>query len=173
MRAKDLRQLQAPLKSEYTANPASAVAELRAAGEIDLACVACRVDAPMAGAEQTVSGLHPKAGGDGTLACSGDMLLQSLVACSGVTFAAVATAMGLEVRHAKVEAVGEMDFRGTLGVDRDVPIGLTSIALTFSIDSPEPDDKIDKLIQLTERYCVVLQTLANGVAVTSARIPAV
>ena len=106
------------------------------------------------------------------VACSGDMLLQSLVACSGVTFAAVATAMGLEISRAKVSASGEMDFRGTLGIDRETPVGLTSVELSFDVQSGEPDESIAKLIELTERYCVVLQTLAQGVTVTSRRATA-
>ncbi len=129
----------------------------------------CRVATPNAENKATISGLHPFAGGSDLAACSGDMLLQSLVACSGVTFAAVATAMNLKVSTTKIEANGLMDFRGTLGVDRTVPVGLTGIELSFHIHTEEPDDKIEKLVQLTERYCVVLQTLTQGVNVSSTR----
>ena len=110
------------------------------------------------------------AGGDGTVACSGDMLLQALVTCAGTTMAAVTTAMGLEIRKAKIDAFGIMDFRGTLGVDRTVPVGFTSINLRFHIDSDAPAEQLDKLIQLTERYCVVLQTLQHAVPVSAIRV---
>lgn len=169
MNADDLKQLQSPLKKQYSDSPETALARLHATGVIELNSISCRVSSPFAENEMTVSGLHTKAGGDESLACSGDMLLQSLVACSGVTFAAVATAMNLEITSASVTATADMDFRGTLGVNRDTPVGLTSVALEFDVNSPEPDEKIDKLIQLTERYCVVLQTLASGVSVTSGR----
>ena len=172
MKAEDLRALQEPLKAAYKEDPAAAVATLHARGTVNFETLACNVDSPDPSNGVTSSGLHPKAGGDGQLACSGDMLLQSLVACSGVTLAAVTTAMGLSISSAVVLAEGVMDFRGTLGVDRSVPIGLTSVSLTFQLATDEADDKIEKLIQLTERYCVVLQTLAAGVSVTSQRGPA-
>lgn len=131
---------------------------MHATGQVDLANVACQV----AQAEGSiVAGLHPAAGGSGEQACSGDMLLQALVACSGVTLAAVATALSIPLTSVSVAAQGEMDFRGTLGVDRSAPIGFTSIALEFEMDSPASDEQLDKLITLTERYCVVLQTLAG------------
>jgi uncharacterized OsmC-like protein len=169
MNAEQLRELQAPLKAEYTASSAAAIAELHASGSIDLKNLACLVASPGAINEEVRSGLHRMAGGDGSAACSGDMLLQSLIACSGVTFAVVATAMELRISSATINVTGTMDFRGTLGIDRTTPVGLTSIALTFTVESPEPDEKIDKLIQLTERYCVVLQTLKQGVSVSSRR----
>ena len=170
MDAEQLKQIQAPLKLRYTEQPESAIAGLHAVGLIDLQGLSCKVDTPFAANEEANAGLHPKAGGDGSAACSGDMLPQPLVACSGVTFAAVATAMGLSIQTARIEAVGKMDFRGTLGVDRSVPVGLTDIGLNFVIESSEPAEKIEKLIQLTERYCVVLQTLTQGVRVTSQRL---
>ena len=170
MNADELKQIQTPLKARYSGDPGTAIAELHARGVVDIESLACRVESPHAQKEQTVSGLHPKAGGDGSLACSGDMLLQSLIACSGVTLAAVATAMGLQINSAEIIAKGTMDFRGTLGVDRQAPVGLTSVELIFEVVSPESDDKIDKLIQLTERYCVVLKTISEGVAVTSQRV---
>lgn len=168
MNSAQLRELQTPLKDSYSVDPAQAIADLEASGTIDCSNLTCKVHASAAD-QGTISGLHPKAGGSGLEACSGDMLLQSLVACSGVTFAAVSTAMELQITSAKILAKGQMDFRGTLGIDRNAPVGLTSIALEFRIESPEPSEKIDKLIQLTERYCVVLQTLGKGVEVTSHR----
>lgn len=169
MKAEELKAIQAPLKEQYAAAPESAVANLHASGEVNIQNLTCRVVTPNAEDRATSSGLHPFAGGDGLAACSGDMLLQSLVACSGVTFAAVATAMNLEISAATIEAKGLMDFRGTLGVDRTVAVGLTDIELSFEVHSEEPADKIEKLIQLTERYCVVLQTLTQGVKVSSNR----
>lgn len=169
MNAEQLKELQAPLKAVYTASSTAATAKLHAAGVIDLENLTCLVTSPGAAVGEIRSGLHPMAGGDGFAVCSGDMLLQSLIACSGVTFAAVATAMELQIRSAAIAASGTMDFRGTLGVDRATPVGLTSIELTFDVDSTEPNEKIDKLIQLTERYCVVLQTLKQGVSVSSQR----
>ncbi len=169
MNAEQLKQLQAPLKAKYTASATAAIAQLHATGVIDFENLTCLVASPGAAGGEVRSGLHPMAGGDGSAACSGDMLLQSLVACSGITLAAVATAMELRINSATIAAIGTMDFRGTLGVDRATPVGLTSIELSFDVDSAEPDEKIDKLIQLTERYCVVLQTLKQGVNVSSIR----
>lgn len=169
MNSAELKNVQAPLKAAYSESPVKAIAELHASGVVDFESLTCHVDSPQAQHGKTVSGLHPKAGGNGLAACSGDMLLQSLVACSGVTFAAVATAMELQIQKASVQAKGVMDFRGTLGVDRSTPIGLTSIELEFAVVSTEPTEKIDKLIQLTERYCVVLKTLSEGVTVSSRR----
>lgn len=170
MNSAQLRELQTPLKDSYSVDPAQAIADLEASGTIDCSNLTCKVHTPAAADQSTLSGLHPKAGGSGLEACSGDMLLQSLVACSGVTFAAVSTAMELQITSAEILAKGQMDFRGTLGIDRNTPVGLTSIALGFKVESPEPSEKIDKLIQLTERYCVVLQTLSRGVEVTSHRM---
>ena len=130
----------------------------------------CDVEITSCDDSTVTSGLHPKAGGDGQAACSGDMLLQSLVACSGVTLAAVATAMEIDMRSAQIEATGSMDFRGTLGIDRETSVGLQSVGLTFKIDSDAPGEKLDKLVELTERYCVVLQTLKSGTEVTTDRV---
>ena len=165
-----LKSLQAPLKQLYQANPEAAIAELRATAIVDFAALNCRVPIPANDGNEIITGLHPMAGGDGTAACSGDMLLQALATCAGTTIAAVATAMGLEIRDACIEVIGIMDFRGTLGVVRTVPVGFTSIALRFHIDSDVPAEQLDKLIQLTERYCVVLQTLQHAVPVSAIRV---
>ena len=167
----ELKSLQAPLKQLYQTNPDAAIAELHAVGIIDFANLCCRVPIAANDGKDINAGLHPNAGGDGSVACSGDMLLQALVTCAGTTMAAVSTAMGMEIRNAQIDAHGRMDFRGTLGVDRTVPVGLTSIELRFHIDSDVSADSIDKLIQLTERYCVVLQTLQRSVQITSTRSP--
>ncbi len=169
MNAEELKQIQAPLKTRYAEDSASALDTQRAVGKIDCEKLTCHVETLCATPGMTTSGLHRMAGGDGSHACAGDMLLQSLVACAGVTFAAVSTAMGLNISSASVEARGTMDFRGTLGVDRETPVGFTSIELVFDVNSGEPAEKIDKLIQLTERYCVVLQTISKGVEVSSRR----
>ncbi len=165
----ELKSLQAPLKQLYQTDPDAAIAELHAVGIIDFTNLCCRVPIAANDGKDLIAGLHPKAGGDGSVACSGDMLLQALVTCAGTTMAAVSTAMGLEIRSARIEAIGHMDFRGTLGVDRMVPVGLTSIELQFHIDSDVAAESLDKLIQLTERYCVVLQTLQNAVRVVAVR----
>ena len=164
-----LKALQAPLKQQYQSDPQTAVATLHAVGIVDFQLPGCRAALPCNDGRDAIAGLHSKAGGDGTAACSGDMLLQSLVTCAGTTLAVVATAMGLSVTTARIEANAEMDFRGTLGIDRSVPVGLTSIELLFNIETSASDEQVEKLIQLTERYCVVLQTLIKGVAVTSRR----
>jgi uncharacterized OsmC-like protein len=156
--AERLRAAQAPLKVRYKEDPASAVVTLRARGRVAQATVTCALETGRPGVP---AGLHPAAGGDGAAACSGEMLLEALVGCAGVTLAAVATAMGVELHEAIVEAEGDMDFRGTLGVARDAPVGLTRLALTFTLDSAAPADKLTKLVELTERYCVVFQTLAK------------
>lgn len=165
----ELKSLQAPLKQLYQTNPDAAIAELHAVGIVDFANLCCRVPMAANDGKDIIAGLHPKAGGDGSVACSGDMLLQALVTCAGTTMAAVATAMGLEIRTAQIDASGRMDFRGTLGVDRTVPVGLTRIELRFQIDSSVAAESLDKLIQLTERYCVVMQTLQHSVQITSTR----
>jgi len=169
MNRDELKSLQAPLKQLYQTNPDAAIAELHAVGIIDFTNLCCRVPMAANDGKDIIAGLHPKAGGDGSVACSGDMLLQALVTCAGTTMAAVSTAMGLQIRNAKIEARGRMDFRGTLGVDRTVPVGLTSIELQFHIDSDVAAESLDKLIQLTERYCVVLQTLQNSVRIVAMR----
>ncbi|MCX7388161.1 MAG: OsmC family protein [Planctomycetales bacterium] len=165
-----LKSLQAPLKQRYQANPEAAIAELHATGIVNFSALNCRVPIPANDGTEIIAGLHPLAGGNGSEACSGDMLLQALVTCAGTTMAVVATALGLEIREAHIDAIGSMDFRGTLGVVRTVPVGFTSIALRFYITSDVPAEHLDKLIQLTERYCVVLQTLLHAVPVSTIRV---
>jgi uncharacterized OsmC-like protein len=158
MDGEELRQVQAPLKERYRDEPTTALITLRAAGSLAVGDVACSVQTGRALVE---AGLHPATGGDGTLACSGDMLLQALVACAGVTLRSVATNRGLDV-SGTVHAEGDLDFRGTLGVDRAAPVGFRSIRLRFELESDAADDDLDALIATTERYCVVLQTLAHS-----------
>jgi uncharacterized OsmC-like protein len=158
-----LRELQAPLKARYKEDPESAVVTLRARGRVGASRITCRIETGMSGIE---AGLHPATGGDGTEACSGDMLLESLAACAGVTLRAVATAMGIALKGATVSAEGDLDFRGTLGVSKEAPVGFRSIRLAFDIDADAPKEQIAKLVELTERYCVVYQTLAKPPPVT-------
>jgi uncharacterized OsmC-like protein len=158
MNAEQLRARQKPLKDQYRDDPASAVKTLSAVGIVDFENVTCRVDSEFAGVP---AGLHPATGGSGEWACSGDMLLESLVSCAGVTLAAVATAMEVPIRAASVRAEGELDFRGTLGVSRDAPIGFTEIRVSFNLDTDADAETVAKLIKLTERYCVVFQTLKS------------
>lgn len=158
MQAEQLKALQAPLKQRYRDDPGSALVTLRAQGSIGDG-ITCSVDTGRAIAQ---AGLHPATGGDGTALCSGDMLLEALVACAGVTLNAVATAIGVELRDATIRAEGDLDFRGTLGVERDAPVGFSQIRLVFDLDTDADDAQLDSLLQLTERYCVVLQTLTNG-----------
>ena len=158
MNAEELRHIQAPLKDRYRTEPHAATIVLRAEGSLSDQEVSCSVQTGRALVE---AGLHPATGGDGTLACSGDMLLQALVACAGVTLRSVATNRAIEVRGT-VRAEGELDFRGTLGVDRDAPVGFRSIRLMFDLDSTAPPAELDELIATTERYCVVFQTLAHA-----------
>ena len=155
----ELQAVQAPLKERYREEPEAALLTLRADGELDGSQIACSVQTGRALVE---AGLHPATGGTGALACSGDMLLEALVACAGVTLRSVATSMELDV-SGSVHAEGDLDFRGTLGVDREAPVGFTAIRLRFELASVEPEEKLAKLIELTERYCVVAQTLAGGV----------
>jgi uncharacterized OsmC-like protein len=159
MDADTLRATQAPFKAKYREDPASAVITLSAEGSIDDAKIACKVET---GRALVAAGLHPATGGSGMEACSGDMLLEALVACAGVTLKAVATAIGVPLKSAHVRAEGDLDFRGTLGVDREAPVGFRAIRLTFHIDSDAPQEKLDQLLKLTERYCVVLQTLRSS-----------
>ncbi len=154
--ADSLRAKQAPLKQRYRDDPATAEVTLRAHARLDSAGVSCRVETGRAIAE---AGLHPATGGDGSRLCSGDMLLEALAACAGVTLRAVATALGLDIRDGVVHAEGDLDFRGTLGVDRDVPVGFQRIRLTFELDTDATTEQLATLERLTERYCVVLQTL--------------
>ncbi|MFI5013717.1 MAG: OsmC family protein [Hyphomicrobiales bacterium] len=156
MDAAALRAMQAPLKDSYRQDAAAALITLRAQGEIDDAEIACKVET---GRALAVAGLHPATGGSGAELCSGDMLLEALVACAGVTLKAVATALEIPLKRGVVKAEGDLDFRGTLGVARDAPVGFRAIRLAFEIDSDAPRDKIDTLLKLTERYCVVFQTL--------------
>ena len=159
MDARQLRDLQAPLKERYRDQPDAALITLQAEGTLDGAGITCSVDTGRALVE---AGLHPATGGDGLSACSGDMLLEALVACAGVTLRAVATAIGVELRGGTVRAEGDLDFRGTLGVDREAPVGFRAIRLAFDIDSDADDEQIATLTKLTERYCVVYQTLRNS-----------
>ncbi len=158
MDAADLRELQAPLKERYRGDPDAALVTLRARGELGDG-VSCRVQTGRALAE---AGLHPATGGDGALLCSGDMLLEALVACAGVTLTAVATSIGVAVSGGRVSAEGDLDFRGTLGVDRDAPVGFRAIRLRFELDTEASEGELATLVRLTERYCVVLQTLARA-----------
>jgi uncharacterized OsmC-like protein len=159
-----LRAAQAPLKDQYRKDPNTALITLRAEGSLGEG-VTCSVET---GRALVQAGLHPATGGSGPSVCSGDMLLQALVACAGVTLSAVATSLGIAVRDAKLLAEGDLDFRGTLGVAKDAPVGFRAIRLTIRLDSDAPAAERDKLLQLTERYCVVYQTLTAGVPVTAA-----
>ena len=161
MTADELKSIQSPLKEKYRNEPAQAIITLRAAGKIGEG-ISCRIETSQALID---AGLHPATGGDGSLACSGDLLLQALVACAGVTLRAVATAIGVEIRDGIVTAEGDLDFRGTLGVSKEVAVGFREIRLFFDLDSNAPADQIQTLQKLTERYCVVYQTLARGVEV--------
>jgi uncharacterized OsmC-like protein len=151
----ELKALQAPLKQQYREDPTAALITLHAKGSLT-AGISCSVET---GRARVQAGLHPATGGDGTFACSGDMLLQALAACAGVTMRSVATARGIELRGGTVFADGDLDFRGTLGVDREAPVGFTDIRLRFELDTDATDDQIADLLSTTERYCVVLQTL--------------
>ena len=158
MNADELRSLQAPLKDSYKTTPDVAKITLKSKGELDSDNVVCRVETGRALVE---AGLHPATGGTGTFACSGNMLLDALVACAGVTLKAVATAIEFDLKGGTVSAEGDLDFRGTLGVAKDAPVGFGEIRLTFDLQTSEPQERIDQLTKLTERYCVVFQTLAK------------
>ena len=166
MNLDQLRELQAPLKSRYRDEPETAVITLRAQGEIGQENLACRVETGRALVE---AGPHPASGGSGLQACSGDMLLESLAACAGVTLSAVATALGVELRKGTVSVEGDLDFRGTLGVAKDAPVGFRAIRLAFDLDTDASEEQLASLLKLTERYCVVLQTLRTP-AETSATL---
>jgi uncharacterized OsmC-like protein len=157
--SESLRPLQAPLKQRYRDDPGAALIPLHAEGNVGDAAVTCKVET---GRALVTAGLHPATGGSGLEACSGDMLLEALVACAGVTLKAVATATGIELRSARVRAEGDLDFRGTLGIDREAPVGFRDIRLRFEVDSDASQEKLDSLLKLTERYCVVLQTLRDS-----------
>jgi uncharacterized OsmC-like protein len=162
MDADQLKSVQAPLKDKYRQDPKAALITLRAEGRAS--GLTCKVETGKALVE---AGLHPATGGDGTAACSGDMLLEALVACAGVTLRAVATAIGVELRDAKISAEGDLDFRGTLGVSKEVPVGFAGIRLTFDLDTAATDEQVATLLKLTERYCVVLQTLRSAPPVST------
>jgi uncharacterized OsmC-like protein len=171
MTADELRALQAPLKEQYRREPDAALVTIESRGRLDLARIACPLET---GTRNAPPGLHPAAGGDGTFACSAEMLLEALVGCAGTTLCAVATAMGLPVSGGTVSARGTVDFRGTLAVDRGASVGLTDIQMRFELQSTATAEQLDKLIALTERYCVVLQTLRSPptVSVSLARATA-
>ena len=158
MDATELRAMQAPLKDRYRQEPGAAMVTLRASGALDGEGLTCKVET---GRALAVAGLHPATGGSGLELCSGDMLLEALVACAGVTLKAVATALGITVRSGRVSAEGDLDFRGTLGVDRDAPVGFRAVRLAFEVDTNAAEDQVATLLKLTERYCVVLQTISR------------
>jgi uncharacterized OsmC-like protein len=159
MDATELRAMQAPIKERYKSDPATALITLKAKGALDDSNIACKVET---GRALAVAGLHPATGGSGLELCSGDMLLEALVACAGVTLKAVSTALAIPLKSGTVSAEGDLDFRGTLGVDREAPVGFREIRLRFDLDTDAPQDKLDQLLKLTERYCVVYQTIAKG-----------
>src|SRR6476620_262023 len=167
MNSAELKALQAPLKEKYRDDPESAIITLRAEGKIGEA-ISCKVDTGRAMVE---AGLHPATGGTGLLACSGDLLLEALVACAGVTVSAVATAIGIEISDGHIHAEGDLDFRGTLGVSKEVPVGFRSIRRYFNLTSNATADQMKTLIDLTERYCVVYQTISKGVPVEIVTMP--
>ena len=163
-----LRAVQAPLKESYRARPEAALVTLSATGTLDDG-ISCSVQTGRALAR---AGLHPATGGDGSLLCSGDMLLEALVACAGVTLRAVATSLGIPVEGGRVAAEGDLDFRGTLGVDRDAPVGFSAIRLSFELDTEADAGQLETLLKLTERYCVVYQTLASSPSLSATMISA-
>jgi uncharacterized OsmC-like protein len=159
MDANALRAMQAPIKERYKNDPKAAIVTLRARGTIDDATIACKVET---GRALAIAGLHPATGGSGLELCSGDMLLEALVACAGVTLKAVSTALGIPLKSAAIAAEGDLDFRGTLGVAKDAAVGFSQIRLRFDLDTDAAQDRLDQLLKLTERYCVVYQTIKNG-----------
>lgn len=159
MDAAALRAMQAPIKDRYKGDPDAALITLKAQGSLDDTAIACKVET---GRALAVAGLHPATGGSGLELCSGDMLLEALVACAGVTLKAVATALEIPLKSGKVHAEGDLDFRGTLGVAKDAPVGFRNIRLRFDVETDAPQDKLDQLLKLTERYCVVYQTIRSG-----------
>ena len=159
MDAAELRAMQAPIKERYKSDPDAALITLKAKGSLDDTNIACKVET---GRALAVAGLHPATGGSGMELCSGDMLLEALVACAGVTVKAVSTAIGLNVKSGTVSAEGDLDFRGTLGVAKDAPVGFREIRLRFALDTDATQEQLDQLLKLTERYCVVYQTIAKG-----------
>ncbi len=169
MDAATLRATQAPIKERYKSDPDAAFITLKAKGSIDSDGIACKVET---GRQIAMAGLHPATGGSGLELCSGDMLLEALVACAGVTLKSVATAVEVPLRSGAVIAEGDLDFRGTLGIDKEAPVGFAEIRLRFDVDTDASQDKLDLLLKLTERYCVVYQTIKNGpkVSVSMQRI---
>ena len=159
MDAAELRAMQAPIKERYKNAPESALITLKAKGKLDESNIACKVET---GRALAVAGLHPATGGSGLELCSGDMLLEALVACAGVTIKAVSTALAIPLKSGTVSAEGDLDFRGTLGVAKDAPVGFREIRLRFDLETEAPQDKLDQLLKLTERYCVVYQTIRGG-----------
>src|SRR6201995_5561418 len=159
MDAQALRAMQAPIKDRYKADAQAALITLKAHGTLDDSNIACKVET---GRALAVAGLHPATGGSGLELCSGDMLVEALVACAGVTLKAVATAIDVPLKSGAVSAEGDLDFRGTLGVAKDAPVGFAQIRLRFDVDTDAGQDKLDQLLKLTERYCVVYQTIRNG-----------
>ena len=159
MDAAELRAMQAPIKERYKSDAGAALITLKAKGSLDDQNIACKVET---GRALAVAGLHPATGGSGMELCSGDMLLEALVACAGVTLKAVSTALAIPLKSGTVSAEGDLDFRGTLGVDKEAPVGFREIRLRFDVDTDAPQDKLDQLLKLTERYCVVYQTIAKG-----------
>ena len=162
MNAEQLRALQAPLKERYRQDPASALLTLEARGRLDVDALTCRIET---GKGRVEAGLHPATGGDGAAACSGDMLLEALAGCAGVTLTAVATALGIHINGGTVNVEGDLDFRGTLGVAKDAPVGFKAIRLRFDLDSDASEEQLATLMKLTERYCVVYQTLRQPPAI--------
>ena len=159
MDANELRAMQAPIKEKYKSDATSAMITLKAKGTLDDTSIACKVET---GRALATAGLHPATGGSGLELCSGDMLLEALVACAGVTLKSVATAIDLPLKAGQVSAEGDLDFRGTLGVDREAPVGFAEIRLRFDVDTEAPQERLDQLLKLTERYCVVYQTIKHG-----------
>ncbi len=159
MDAAELRAMQAPIKDRYKGDPNAALITLKAKGSLDDTSIACKVET---GRALAVAGLHPATGGSGMELCSGDMLLEALVACAGVTIKAVSTALSIPVKSGIVSAEGDLDFRGTLGVAKDAPVGFREIRLRFALDTDATQEQLDQLLKLTERYCVVYQTIAKG-----------
>jgi len=163
MKSEELKKLQQPLKEKYRNDPGAAIITLRAEGRIGEG-VSCKIDT---GRKIVEAGLHPASGGDGMMACSGDMLLESLVACSGVTLSSVAASIGIKIKEGMVKAEGDLDFRGTMAVDKDAPVGFKSIRLSFHLSCDEDEDKIQTLLKLTKRYCVVYQTINSGTKINT------
>jgi uncharacterized OsmC-like protein len=159
MDAAELRAIQAPIKERYGNNPDAAQITLKATGKLDDSRIACKVET---GRALAIAGLHPATGGSGHELCSGDMLLEALVACAGVTLKAASTALAIPLKSGTVSAEGDLDFRGTLGVAKEAPVGFLEIRLRFDVETDAPQDKLDQLLKLTERYCVVYQTIAKG-----------